>query len=323
MDLSYTFKSGKNPKWIYYTKAVFRLLVPNVFCRFRLNRMIDRAAKRVDYDIIMDRVDYCNRLEGMNALSENATLIADHTYKNKKGQSVYFFDTYEYTRWFPVTYRWRYLPGDIIRIPDYPTIVKSRPIMGQNANSILLNLNKVRHFVFLKDKIPFSKKEDRVIFRGKVGVKPGRKEFMAMYIDHPMCDLGDISRDSPHPITWQKPGKTLYAHLNYKFIMALEGNDVASNLKWIMSSNSIAVMPKPNYETWFMEGRLIPDYHYIEIKPDYTDLEERLRYYIEHPDAAQKIINHAHEYVAGFQNKKREKLISLLVLKKYFDHVIK
>lgn len=76
--------------------------------------------------------------------------------------------------------------------------------------------------------------------------------------------------------------------MDYKFIMALEGNDVASNLKWVMSSNSIAVMPRPTCETWFMEGKLIPNYHYIEIKPDFTDLEERLKYYIEHPEEAQQ-----------------------------------
>ena len=41
------------------------------------------------------------------------------------------------------------------------------------------------------------------------------------------------------------PKKTIREHLDYKFIMALEGNDVASNLKWVMSSNSIAVMTRP------------------------------------------------------------------------------
>ena len=105
---------------------------------------------------------------------------------------------------------------------------------------------------------------------------------------------------------------------DYKFILALEGNDVASNLKWIMSSNSIAVMPRPTCETWFMEGTLIPDYHYIEIKPDFSDLEERLNYYIEHVDESLEIIRHAHEYVSQFKDKRRENLISLLVLDKYF-----
>lgn len=101
--------------------------------------------------------------------------------------------------------------------------------------------------------------------------------------------------------------------------MALEGNDVASNLKWVMSSNSIAIMPRPVYETWFMEGMLKPDYHYIEVKPDFSDLEEKMDYYTAHPEAAQAIIDHAHEYVEQFKDSKREDIISLLVLDKYFS----
>ena len=100
--------------------------------------------------------------------------------------------------------------------------------------------------------------------------------------------------------------------------MSIEGNDVASNLKWVMSSNSIAVMPRPLFETWFMEGRLIPNYHYIEVKPDFSDLLERMDYYSAHPEEAEAIIKHAHEYVDQFRNSRRERLISLLVLKKYF-----
>ncbi|GIR91542.1 MAG: hypothetical protein CM15mP92_0060 [Halieaceae bacterium] len=72
---------------------------------------------------------------------------------------------------------------------------------------------------------------------------------------------------------------SLDTHLKHKFILCIEGNDVASNLKWVMSSNSVAVMPKPKYESWFMEGKLIPNYHYILIKDDYSDLEEKLNYY--------------------------------------------
>lgn len=100
--------------------------------------------------------------------------------------------------------------------------------------------------------------------------------------------------------------------------MSLEGNDVASNLKWVMSSNSIAVTPRLRRESWFMEGTLVPNYHYIEVRDDFSDLEQRLCYYIEHPIEAEAIIHHAHEYVDQFKDQKREKLISLLVLDKYF-----
>jgi spore maturation protein CgeB len=85
-----------------------------------------------------------------------------------------------------------------------------------------------------------------------------------------------------------------------------------------MSSNSLAVMPRPKYETWFMEGTLVPNDHYVLIKDDFSDLEERLTYYIENPEEAIEIARNANEYVNQFRNKKREDVISLLVLDKYF-----
>ena len=86
--------------------------------------------------------------------------------------------------------------------------------------------------------------------------------------------MGHVGHKDVHP-EWRADTLPTHRHLNYKFILCLEGNDVASNLKWVMSSNSIAVMPKPKYETWFMEGKLKGNVHYIEIKDDYSDLEEK------------------------------------------------
>ena len=68
-----------------------------------------------------------------------------------------------------------------------------------------------------------------------------------------------------------------------------------------------------------MEGRLIPDYHYIEVKPDYSDLIEKIEYYIVHPSEAEAIIEHAHEWVKQFQNPRIELATQLAVAQKYFD----
>lgn len=67
-----------------------------------------------------------------------------------------------------------------------------------------------------------------------------------------------------------------------------------------------------------MEGTLKPDYHYVEVKEDFSDLSDKLQYYIDNPEKAEEIIAHAHEYVRQFQDEKREELISLLVTDKYF-----
>lgn len=311
----YKFRSGKNPKFIYYSINIFRQLIPKCFFRMRLQHTLKVASCRKDFEYIKQRVDYYNKLSFGVKLPASAPRLSEHKMGKK---NVYYFDTYQYTRWFSDFFVWGFCPGDVIFVPKYPSIVKSRPLVDNNDNSVIMKLNKVRHFIFVDDNKLFTEKKDMAIFRGKVKGKATRKKFMEMYFHHPMCDLGDISKNTTDPVEWRTEKKTIREHLDYKFVMALEGNDVASNLKWVMSSNSIAVMPRPTCETWFMEGTLIPNYHYIEIKPDFSDLEERLHYYIEHMDESLEIIRHANEYVEQFKDKKRESLISLLVLDKYF-----
>ncbi len=315
--LLYPFRSGKNTKFLYLGKCTLRELVPNVLCRAWTEKLIEAGFKKFNRADILDRVDYYNKLLQPTLLSKDAPELSKQRMEAKA--QVYYFDTREYTRYFPQNFHWRHLPGDITYVPAEPTIVKSRPIAGDNANGVLLNLNKVRHFLFVDDAIPFENKKTMAVFRGKVRDKPKRIDLFKKHFDNPLCDFGDTSGHSSDPDAWKTGKMTIREQLGYKFILAVEGNDVASNLKWVMSSNSIAMMPKPEFETWFMEGRLIPNVHYIEISPDYSDLDAKIRYYSEHTDEALKIIAHAHAYVQQFQNPERERLISLLVMKKYFS----
>lgn len=322
-------KTGKNSKIAYYIKSYYALLIPRFILRRRLKTLMKKYAHSSEKQYIDRRIDYYCRLGNVDEAEKEPwmqqfTCLSE---QKKVRPSVYYLDSFRYARYFPMTLKWNLCPGDVNYIPQTPSIVKSRPIDPKNnAFSVLMKLDRVRHFVFLHDSKPWEKKLDKVIFRGAIGQKEGNEYkknrflFMSKYFNHPMCDLGEIAENGCVNPQWVKPKLTLYEHLDYKFIMALEGNDVASNLKWVMSSNSIAVMPKPKYETWFMEGTLIPDRHYIEIKEDFSDLEEKLRFYIAHPDKAASIIRHAHEFVAQFRNRKREEMISLLVLKKYFEH---
>lgn len=309
---------AQTPKFIYYIRANLLFVLPKFIQRWRMRRALQKAGKSPEKEYLQSRLDYYNKLQKGAALPPDAPALKEHTLKNKKSGSVYFYDSYEVTRHFPDHLKWLLKGGDVTTVPEHPTIVKSRPIGGDNSNSILLKLNKVRHFIFVNDKIPFEQKEDLIIFRGDANGKPARIRFFEKWFGHPKCSLVDTAGHSKNPEEWKGRKMSIEEHLKYRYIMALEGVDVATNLKWVMSSNSIAVMPRPNYETWFMEGKLIPNYHYIEIKPDYSDLMERIEYYNSHIDEAKAIIKNANEYTMQFRNKKREKLLQMMVMEKYF-----
>lgn len=304
----------KNSKFLYYSRGYIRLLFPGWWFRRKLkNKLTNTDAGNTNY--IEDRVNYYNKLHSSVALAPDAISITN--LKHITRFNVYFFDTYEYIRYFDPTYKANFLFGDITHIPDSPSLVKSRPISDHNNNSVLLKLNKVRHFIFVNDKKPFEEKLNRLVGRGSI-TQPHRIDFFKKYFTHSLCDIGQINTGTNYD-NWIKVRLTIPEQLNYKFILCLEGNDVASNLKWVMSSNSLAVMPKPKYETWFMEGKLIPDHHYVCIRDDYSNLEERMSYYINHPEEANTIIKNANAFVEQFKDKPREDVISLRVLEKYFD----
>lgn len=307
----------KQNKFLYYIRNILIQLVPKGWYENELQRRL-AAAVNFPQSVLLDRVNYYNKLEKPSPLGNNACSLED--LKIFKRPREYKFDSFEYTRYFKKDLKVNFLFGDIIHTDEFPTIQKSRPIMGNNTNAVLLKLDKARHFIFVKDKKNFLTKKNMLIGRSSV-YQEHRIRFMNMYFNHPLCDLGQINKEGGN-IKWLKAKISIAAHLNFKFILSIEGNDVATNLKWIMSSNSIAVMPKPKYETWFMEGRLIPDYHYILINDDFTNLEEKIKYYIINEAAAQAIIFNANRYVQQFLNKKQEDTISLLVLNKYFYYTM-
>ena len=321
--LYYTFNSGKNCKFVYYLRSYLREISPKWITRIQLKSQLAKFDSITDKDYILSRVNYYNKLT--NDTPINQSLWSEKAVELNKqpmtNQKTYYFDAMEIAQYFSGKLKWVLRHGDITTLLPLPTIIKSRPLGDDNQNSVILKLDKVRHFLFVNDTKAWRDKKDIAIFRGDLGEQ---KENRTLFMEHfangqsPFVDAASTNRWEDHP-EWQKGKLTINEHLDYKFIMSLEGNDVASNLKWVMSSNSIAVTPRPTCETWFMEGKLIPNYHYIEVKEDFSDLEERLQHYIDHPEEAEAIIQHAHEYVNQFRDKEREKLISLLVLKKYFE----
>lgn len=180
---------------------------------------------------------------------------------------------------------------------DCPTIVKSRA--RDASNCILFKLNSQRHWdpcsqIRLVD-IRFKEKIPAVCWRGVTTgvwrddvdsqVNSPRFHLMKHWlnIDASILNLGltKFTPSTEHKLgpktrdmiqNFIREHLTLSQQLKYRYILSLEGNDVATNLKWIMCSNSIPVMPTPTAETWAMELTLEPWINYVPIKHDTSDL---------------------------------------------------
>ena len=316
-------------KIVYYAKSFLALFIPKFFFRIR----IDHELKKInDYDLkyLESRVNYYNRIEKKFQLdSESFDInelfkiqikkIKSKAFQNKKirKRTTYFFDLYKYLSYFPPFFKVRFKFGDITENFSFPIIVKSRPI-DKNKNSVIMKLNEVRHFYFLKDNKKFTEKKNMAVWRGNSKNSKARLNFVKNYYDVPIYNIGQHNPKVDKP--WYRGYMPISRQLCYKFIFCIEGADTATNIKWVMSSNSLCVMPKPKFETWFMEGRLIKDFHYIEVENDFSDAEDKIQYYLKNIEKSLKIIKNANQYIKQFKDLEQERLISLMVLNKFFRY---
>ena len=78
-------------------------------------------------------------------------------------------------------------------------------------------------------------------------------------------------------------------------------------------------MPRPKYETWYKEGTLIPNYHYIEVLDDYSNIKEIYEEYLKNEKECHSIIKNANNFVGEFLNYDQRLMTSRLVVSRYQD----
>ena len=236
--------------------------------------------------------------------------FADHS------RWTYFLDLHEHLRSFHPELRFHYLFGDDIRPQAAPTLAKARWISEDDRNPVLLKLNRVRHFRFVRDPWTWEQKRPYVVWRGKVN-KPHRLEMLRALSDHPRCDVGHVGGKLAEP----EHGRgflSIREQLRSRYVLVVEGNDVATSLKWAMASRSLCLMVPPKRESWFLESWLVPGEQFVPLAEDYSNLDEVIDHYESHPDEAREIVANAHQHVARFSDPRRERAIALLVLDRYF-----
>ena len=301
----------KNSRFLYYVGNIQRLLTPAPWYRRGLpNPLLPPAGP--EREEIRARVEHAYRRRGAFALPAAAAVPGIGLLAERRN---YAFDLLEHTRRFPAGLRVAFRFGDETTDPGAPTLVKARCIAEPSAHSVLFPLNKVRHFVFVRDELAFADKADRLVWRG-AAQRPWRQEFLRRHIDHPLCDVG-CTDERPANAAWRRPYLSMGEQLRYKFVLSIEGIDVATNLKWILSSNSLCVMARPKRESWFMEGRLVPGEHFVCVRDDHADLAEQLERYLGDPAAAGRMLRAAQDHAARFLDPRREAQVAALVLARY------
>lgn len=105
-----------------------------------------------------------------------------------------------------------------------------------------------------------------------------------------MTERGEYTNERPQEIEKE---------LMFRYIIMTEDDfRVNSDLKWMLLSQSVVLMPeKRRFTSWFMEDFLEPYVHFVPIAPDYTNIDEQVEWCNEHPDEVLKISERATFFV--------------------------
>lgn len=231
--------------------------------------------------------------------------------------SIYWFET-------PVLTKARHIHGKSLRTP-YAVIGRFRTET---------HFGNVKKAIALRGKTPYAQKKSAIVWRGGPSgtgfnntyeahlIKPSREDMLKLWCNHPEVaeeiDVGMISK-------WQykdfqqylKNKLSLDEMVKYKYLLSVEGNDVATNLKWAMASDCLVIMPQPRVESWFAESLLQPWVHYVPVGDDFSDLYAVKQWCDANPDMCQEIIQNANRYVEQFTNETREEYLFHHILRKY------
>lgn len=297
---------------------------------YMIHHEVDNNKKNVPFHAKVYKMSYDNLCDNINTKEKSYTCINDipkvayreslkqcldgNISDDKKTKNILF------------------CPGDNHKMSEQTGIItKSRNI--NDPDCVLLKLNTERHwkpiYKVKENDIPYEQKTDTIIWRGgTTGIEQHnmRTTLVKKFYDskNKNIDIGfsNIVQNKKELEKYVKNKKSMKDMLKCKFIVSVDGNDVSSGLKWHMASNSLVFMPKPRTVSWFMEDMLKPDVHYILVEDDFSDLEKKHQWAIEHPEECKRIIKNANEYVAQFMDEENEKLIMKYVMMVYYDNVL-
>jgi len=225
-----------------------------------------------------------------------------------------------------------YFVGDNNKERNTYCFTKNR--IDQDKKMIILKCpDQNRHWEFVYNRssiidFPFERKFNQVVWRGVTTgtlTQPGSRFTLVKkyFMKNPKINVGFNkivqNKDEYRKYLIYSMSKT--EMLRYKYILAVEGNDKATGLNWMLASNSIVFMAKPTKFSWLMEDKLKPNVHYILVKNDFSDLLHKIKWCDAHPNKCKEINRNAKQYMKKFMDQNNELELELAVLNHYFQKV--
>lgn len=177
----------------------------------------------------------------------------------------------------------------------YVTLIPDHDFISSRGYSTLL------HEIALSDIIPWEQKQDKIFWRGGmhgVGYKAYDTQNPPRCQRQMLCEYKSQGLDKPKWLDAMASYDTKKSEfLQYKYMIDIDGEvNSWSAFWWKLYSNSVVFKVNSHFEQWYYK-ELKEWVHYIPVKEDLSDLEEKYQWAMEHPEECKQINNNSTEFI--------------------------
>lgn len=145
---------------------------------------------------------------------------------------------------------------------------------------------------------PWHKKFPKAIWRGSTHVNPPLRESLVQLTAYkPWADVAECNINDP---LTKEHCILQHEHCRYRFPVHTEGYTYSGRLKYLQLCNSAPIIHDLKWEEFHTHllRPYRPEQNFIPVKADWSDLEEKVRYYLDHDEETQTIARNNHETFA-------------------------
>jgi len=194
--------------------------------------------------------------------------------------------------------------------PNTIPIICALSTRGTTKNNILLlPLDDamfeygISHIFKNVDMISWEKRRPQIFWRGNLGgyERPSiRENILKKLLDNIHSDVkfaflycGGSYVDSIDKKYVVEKRSDLQDYVHYKYLLIIDGVNIASNHQWTFGSGSVPVMITHPDNNWWFKQYLKPMVNYVPIQYDLSDLEEKIQWLVDNDEQAHTIAMNA------------------------------
>ncbi|KAH8147252.1 uncharacterized protein LAJ45_08730 [Morchella importuna] len=181
-------------------------------------------------------------------------------------------------------------------MPDFGHWSWPEPKVGSFIETLLKADAVDAEYISPRDgKYSLDGKENKLVWRGADLGLDIRKGLFDATKDKPWSDIKTVDWGNPESV--KNDLLTMSDHCRYKFLAHVEGYSYSGRLKYLQACHSVIIAHKLNWVQHYHSLMVLqgPLQNFVEVKRDWSDLEEKIQFLMTNPAKAEEIAARSRE----------------------------